>query len=92
MSARYSGGVRNARIVSINPGTSRLNSHGLPIEVRVKDGPMLSKTYEALEWLITRGYRDDVDWEVIMFGATRGYSSFYFKDQLLSTEFTMVFG
>lgn len=70
---------------------SRRNHPNLMIEVRVKDDGTLINTYAALEWLLTRGYKDEVDWDVDMRGGVVGYSSFYFKDPNLTTEFKLVF-
>lgn len=85
-------GLSKARIVTINPGRSRRLNPDLAIEVHVNDDRMLTNTYAALEWLLTRGYKDEVDWDVDMRSGLYGYSSFFFKDKNLATEFKLVFG
>ncbi len=89
---QYGGGIRNASIVTIHPGQARRMDPHLAIEVRVSDDGQLTNTYAALEWLLTRGLRDEEDWDIDMRGGLYGYSSFYFRDQQLATEFTLVFG
>lgn len=63
----------------------------LGIEVKVNDNAGLTTTFDAIDWLLDRNYVDNVDWNVNMHAATLGYSSFYFKDPELATEFTLVF-
>jgi hypothetical protein len=88
---QYLDGLRDMRYISINPGMARRINTDLKIEVRITDPKGLERTYEALDWLIARRYKDEVDWDVDMHSGLRGYSSFYFHSQELATEFALVF-
>jgi hypothetical protein len=85
-------GVRNAKVVSINLGMPRRTDPDLKCEVRIADDPALSNAYNALDWLTARGYRDSVDWDIDMHSGAIGYTSFFFRDESLATEFKLVFG
>jgi hypothetical protein len=85
-------GLRNVQIVSVHPGMPRRNALDLKIEVKLYDRDDLFKTEEAMEWLLVRGYKDEEDWDINLRNGMSRYTSFYFKDQELATEFTLVFG
>lgn len=84
-------GVRDAKLVSVNPGMTRQNDPDLRYEVRITDDRKGANTYAALVWLADRGYRSAVDWDIDMHGGTIGYTSFFFGDEPLAVEFKLVF-
>lgn len=64
-------------------------------EVEVHERPgddKLSRTYQALDWLVERGWNSERHYSINMWGGTRGYTSFFFEDHRIAVEFKLHFG